>query len=85
MAARTARQQLIEAIPALFPEDSRGFRAKAVMAVSRMPEDVAAGLLRLPEDERQAAIAEAAQGEYVFEARAPLQRPRRAPCVSRLA
>lgn len=66
MAAPTASEQLIVAIPAMFPGESTGFCAKAVMAVSKMPEGVAAGLLRLPEDLRQAAIVEAVQGEYVL-------------------
>jgi hypothetical protein len=63
MDAPTSRQQLLQALPALFPgDDDIRFCGVAAYIIFQRTEDWAAGLLALPEPYRQAAIQAAVQG-----------------------
>jgi hypothetical protein len=65
MDAPTSRQQLLQALPALFPgDDNIGFCGDAAAVIYQMPEDGAAGLLALPEPYRKAAIQAAVRGGW---------------------
>jgi hypothetical protein len=65
MDAPTPRQQLIQALPELFPGDNNtAFRGNAAVGIGRMPRDWSAGLMGLPVGDRVAAIQSAARGGW---------------------
>jgi hypothetical protein len=63
MDAPTSRQQLLQALPELFPGvDHTEFRGDAAVAIGEMPADWSAGLLGLPVGDLTAAIKAAVRG-----------------------
>jgi hypothetical protein len=67
MDAPTSRQQLLQALPELFPGDENiGFCGDAAEIIYERTEDWAAGLLALPKPYRKAAIKAAVQGGWAF-------------------
>jgi hypothetical protein len=59
----TPRQQLLLALPEMFPgDDNIEFCGEAAVAIGQMPVDWSAGLLRLPVGARKAAIQAAVRG-----------------------
>jgi hypothetical protein len=56
MASTSARQQLVQALPQLFADQVPEFRGIAALEINQLHDDVAAGLLNVPEEDRRAAI-----------------------------
>jgi hypothetical protein len=67
MDAPTPRQQLMKALPELFPGgDNTEFRGNAAVTIGQMPVDWSASLLDLPVEARKAAIKAAIAGGWVL-------------------
>jgi hypothetical protein len=67
MDASDPRQQLLQALPALFPgNDKIGFCGDASAAIGRMPAVWSANLLAVQEPYRKAAIEAAVRGGWGF-------------------
>jgi hypothetical protein len=67
MDAPTFRQQLLQALPELFPGDENTeFRGDAAVAIDKMSADWSAGLLGMPVGDQKAAIKAAVQGGWAI-------------------
>jgi hypothetical protein len=56
MASPSARQQLVRELPELFADKDPAFRGNAVLEINQLHDDVAAGLLDLPVEDKRATI-----------------------------
>lgn len=56
MALPSARHQLVRALRGLFADDDPEFRGNAALEINKIEDDVAAGLLEVPEEDRKATI-----------------------------